>query len=113
NALSLEPDTNTGTTPPTSSAGSRPSTSVTDSGVGASSKITCAFVPETPNDETPARRGRSPAGQSTASDRSLISPDPQSTCGDGSSAHKVLGNRPWRIASTILITPATPAAVWV
>ena len=48
-----------------------------------------AFVPVAPNDETPARRGRTPAGQGCASLRISTSPADQSTCGDGSSTCKV------------------------
>ena len=33
-------------------------------------------------------------------------------CGDGLSACSVFGQRPCCIASTILMTPATPAAAW-
>ena len=40
------------------------------------------------------------------------SPAAQSTCGVGSSLCNDLGSTPWRIAMTILITPATPAAAW-
>ena len=61
-------------------------------GTGASSRIMCAFVPEIPNDETAARRLRSPAGQLIASLRSFTSPSPHSTYGDGSSASSVRGS---------------------
>ncbi len=65
-----------------------------------------------PKAETPARRGRSASGQSTASVRSSTAPAVQSTCGVGVSTWRVAGSRPWRIAMTILMTPATPAAAW-
>ena len=75
--------------------------------------MTCALVPLMPNDDTPARRGLPVAGQGTASVSSRTAPADQSTCGDGSSTCRVGGSTPCRIASTILITPATPAAAWV
>jgi hypothetical protein len=54
--------------------------------------ITCAFVPLIPNDEMPARRGWSVAGQGTGSLSSRTVPADQSTCGDGSSTCSVGGN---------------------
>ena len=66
-----------------------------------------------PKDETAARRGRSPASHGSGSVSSFTSPADQSTCGDGSSACSVRGSTPRRIAITILITPATPAAATV
>jgi hypothetical protein len=83
------------------------------SGDGASSSSTWAFVPLNPNEDTPARRGRSLLRQALGSVRSARPLSAQSTCGDGSSACKVAGNREFRSASTILIIPATPAAAWV
>ncbi|GAA0223693.1 hypothetical protein GCM10009539_06110 [Cryptosporangium japonicum] len=70
-------------------------------------------MPLIPNDDTPARRGRSPTGHSRSEVSSRTAPDAQSTCGDGSSTCNVRGNTPERNAITILITPATPAAAWV
>ena len=83
-------------------------------GAGACSRITCAFVPLIPNDDTPARRGRSTSGHDRWSVSNDTAPADQSTCGVGTSTCSVLGITPWRIACTILITPATPAAadVW-
>lgn len=79
---------------------------------GASSTITCALVPLSPNDETAARRGVSPVhGRSSV--RRLTAPSSQSTWVDGLSTCSVAGMIPWRIASTVLMTPATPAAAWV
>ena len=73
--------------------------------------MTCAFVPLTPNEDTPARRGRwSETGQDCGSVSSCTSPALQSTYGEGVSTCNVRGNIPCRIACTILITPATPAA---
>ena len=71
------------------------------------------LVPLAPNDETAARRGRPVSGQGTASVTSSTAPEDQSTCGDGSSTCNVRGTTPCRIAATILITPATPAAACV
>ena len=76
--------------------------------------MTCALVPETPNDDTPARRGRpGTAGHGTAPASSRTCPASQSTCGDGTSACSVAGSSPCRIARIILITPAAPAAACV
>ncbi|GID56840.1 hypothetical protein Aco03nite_052440 [Actinoplanes couchii] len=75
--------------------------------------MTCALVPEMPNEETPARHGRSDTGSGVASEASRTAPDSQFTCDDGRCACRVAGRTPWRIARTILITPATPAAAWV
>ncbi len=80
---------------------------------GACSRTTWAFVPLMPNDETAARRGRPVSGQARLSVTSSTSPADQSTCGVGSSTCSVLGTTPWRIASTILMMPATPAAACV
>ncbi len=75
--------------------------------------ITWALVPLIPNEDTAARRGRSASGHGTASVNSETAPADQSTSGVGSSTCRVLGNTPWRIAITILMTPAAPAAAWV
>ena len=72
--------------------------------------ITCAFVPLIPNDDTPARRGRSRTATARDSVNNDTAPADQSTCGVGTSTCSVLGITPCRIACTILITPATPAA---
>src|SRR6516225_6873450 len=84
------------------------------SGARGSSKITCAFVPLIPNDDTAARRGRFPASHARGSVNNDTAPADQSTCGVGTSTCNVLGFTPCRIACTILITPAIPAAadVW-
>ena len=87
--------------------------SFSGSGSGACSMITCALVPLTPNDDTPARRGRPVSGHGVASVRSATPPDSQSTCREGVSTCTVAGRCPCWIAATILITPATPAAAWV
>ena len=75
--------------------------------------ITCALVPLIPNDDTPARRGPSPFGQGRDSVNSETAPADQSTCGVGTSTCNVCGITPCRIAWTILMTPATPAAAEV
>src|ERR1700722_782175 len=80
---------------------------------GHSSMITCALVPLIPNDDTPARRARPLAGHDGASVNSDTAPADQSTCGLGASTCNVAGSSSWRIAWTILITPATPAAACV
>ena len=85
----------------------------TGTGSGASSKITWALVPLMPNEETPARRGRPLPSQAAGSVSSSISPASQSTLEEGASTCRVFGRTPSRIASAILITPATPAAAWV
>jgi hypothetical protein len=72
--------------------------------------MTWALVPLIPNEDTPARRGRPVSGHDRDSVNNATDPDDQSTCGDGSSTCNVRGNTPCRIANTILITPATPAA---
>jgi len=80
---------------------------------GACSKITCAFVPLIPNDDTAARRGRSLSGHARASPSSAIAPEDQSTCRVGCPRCSVAGSCPCLIAAIILITPATPAAASV
>ncbi len=75
--------------------------------------ITCAFVPEMPNDDTAALRARPAPGHSRAWVTSSTAPDDQSTCDDGASTCNVAGTIPYRIAKTILMTPATPAAACV
>ncbi len=77
------------------------------------SRMTCALVPLIPNEETPARRARPVSGQGVASVSRATSPLSQSTCAVGVSTCRVFGSTPCRIASTILITPVTPAAAWV
>ncbi|RPK57577.1 hypothetical protein EES42_39100 [Streptomyces sp. ADI95-17] len=80
------------------------------SSAGACSRITWALVPLIPNDETPARRGSPVSGQDVCSVSSSTVPADQSTWVDGLSTCSVRGSTPWRIACTILITLATPAA---
>ncbi|GFG91059.1 hypothetical protein MBOU_31010 [Mycobacterium bourgelatii] len=70
-------------------------------------------MPLIPNDETPARRARPFAGQGCGSVSSDTAPADQSTWGLGWSTCNVGGNTSWRMACTILITPATPAAACV
>ncbi len=80
---------------------------------GGSSTMTWAFVPLIPNDDTPARRWPSRAGHGCGSVSNDTAPADQSTWGEGTSTCRVLGIIPCRIACTILITPATPAAAEV
>ena len=61
----------------------------------------------------PARRGCPLGAQGAGSLSSSTSPASQSTWEEGASTCRVFGRRPSRIAITILITPATPAAAWV
>ena len=103
--VALRADKTSGTTP----SGAASAAMVAGSS-GASSRITCAFVPLTPNEDTPARRGRSPRGQSRACVSSSTAPGSQSTSVVGSATCSVAGRTPCRSACTILITPATPAA---
>ena len=79
---------------------------------GACSRMTWALVPLIPNEDTPARRGSPVTGHGVASVTSSTDPADQSTCDDGASTCNVGGTIPCRIAATILITPATPAAAW-
>ena len=72
---------------------------------GACSRITWAFVPLTPNDDTPARRGRPVSGQAAARSASVTAPAAQSTCGTARRRAGCAGTTPCRIAMTILITP--------
>ncbi len=83
------------------------------SSAGACSRITCALVPLMPNEETPARRGPPVSGHERCASISSTAPAVQSTWVEGSSMWRLSGSTPWRIASTILMTPATPAAAWV
>ena len=117
NASRVRPETSHGRAPaaPVPEAGvSVPSWPPSGAGAaGASSRIVCALVPLSPNEETPARRGRSPWGQGACSVSRRTAPCVQSTCEDGASTWRVRGSRPCRMASTILMTPAMPAAAWV
>jgi len=101
---------------PDSSHGSGTSGSARSTGadvsIGGSSRIAWALVPLMPNDDTPARRGRPLRAQGRGEVSSSTAPADQSTCGDGASAFSVRGNRSCCIASTILMTPAAPAAAW-
>lgn len=74
--------------------------------------ITCALVPEIPNDETAPRR-MPRASQARDSRSSRTAPLSHSTWAEGESLCSDGGRMPWRIASTTLMTPATPAAAWV
>ncbi len=72
--------------------------------------MTCALVPLTPKDETPAVRGPASRVHGRASPSSATVPADQSTSGVGVSACNVRGRTPCRIAWTVLMTLSTPAA---
>ena len=78
-----------------------------------SSMTMWALVPLMPKAEMPARRGCVWGCHGCASVSSSTAPAVQSTCVVGSSMCSVAGRRSWRIAMTILMIPATPAAAWV
>ncbi|GLY15225.1 hypothetical protein Kisp01_22400 [Kineosporia sp. NBRC 101677] len=80
---------------------------------GACSRIRWALVPLIPKEETPARRGCPFSVHSRASASSSTEPALQSTWVVGASTLSVRGSVPARIAITILMIPATPAAAWV
>ncbi|GAB2758515.1 hypothetical protein GCM10027199_36070 [Amycolatopsis magusensis] len=80
---------------------------------GACSMIACALVPLTPNEDTAARYARPVSGHAVASVSSRTAPVVQSTWVDGLATCRVFGTRSCRMAMTILITPATPAAACV
>ncbi|GGL15028.1 hypothetical protein GCM10012284_57120 [Mangrovihabitans endophyticus] len=107
-AAGLRPDTSQG-----SSSGCTAAGSASADGAGASSMMACALVPLSPNEETPARRGSSARGHDRSSVSRRTVPALQSTCVDGVSTCNVRGNVSCRIAITILMIPATPAAAWV
>ncbi|MDH6229300.1 hypothetical protein M2169_006356 [Streptomyces sp. MJP52] len=90
-----------------------PAVSPEGSGSGASSMTAWALVPLMPKAETPARRSRPGRSQARGRVRSSTEPEAQSTCEEGASTWRVRGMTPWRMAMTILMTPATPAAAWV
>ncbi|AYN42724.1 hypothetical protein D9753_31960 [Streptomyces dangxiongensis] len=75
--------------------------------------MTWALVPEIPKEEMPARRGRPGSGQGRFSVSSRTPAPSHSTCREGRSTPRLAGRVSLRIASTILMTPATPAAAWV
>ncbi|MEE1776138.1 hypothetical protein PUR25_08720 [Streptomyces sp. JV181] len=71
------------------------------------------MVPLIPNDDTPARRTRSPRTHSRSTSSNRTRPAPHSTFRDGTPAYNERGNTPSPNANTIFITPATPAAACV
>ncbi|RPK83650.1 hypothetical protein EES47_24810 [Streptomyces sp. ADI98-12] len=79
----------------------------------ACSRTACALVPLMPKEETAARSGRPALAHSVFSVIRRTVPLDQSMWLEGSAACRVRGRVPWRIAMTILMTPATPAADWV
>ncbi len=77
------------------------------------SRTTWALVPPMPNEDTADRRGLPRSGHAVGSVASRTAPPDQSTREVGRVASRVAGTDPWRMAMTMLITPATPAAAWV
>ena len=78
---------------------------------GACSRMTWALVPLTPNDDTPARRGSVGRRPRPSSAENLDGPRrPVHLRGGAVADAGWRAPRPFRIASTILIIPATPAA---
>ncbi len=93
-----------------------PASGVPASGVvsGALSRIRWALVPLAPKEDTPARRGASSrSGHAAGSASRETAPADQSTRDEGCATCRVRGSRPWRMARTVLMTPATPAAACV
>ena len=83
----------------------------TRSACGASSSTTCAFVPPTPNELTPARRGVGPSGQSRCARARRRTACARSRASDSAIRNCMLAGRIlWCSASAALIRPATPAA---
>lgn len=105
-ASGVAAETNHASVPAGSRAGSVPLS-------GACSSTTWALVPLIPNADTAARRGRSRSGHFSAAVTNRTGPAAQSTADDGASAPGVAGTIPCRMACTIAITPAAPAAAWV
>ena len=71
----VRPDTTHASAPgPSAGTASPPAAGSGSGSAGASSRMRCALVPLIPNDDTPARRGRSPRGHGTASVSSRTCP---------------------------------------
>ncbi|ODA69196.1 hypothetical protein APS67_006649 [Streptomyces sp. AVP053U2] len=85
----------------------------TASGSGACSMMVWALVPLMPKDEMPARHGLPVSGHGVGSVSRRTAPASQSTCVEGLSTWRVFGSTACRIAMTVLMMPATPAAAWV
>ena len=77
---------------------------------GASSSTTCALVPPTPNELTPARRGPVPSGHAERFAWTKKGLRGKSILGLGVSKCSVGGSSRCFSASTVLSSPATPAA---
>ena len=78
---------------------------------GASSSTTCALVPPTPSELTPARRGAPPRAQSRSVALTKNGLLAKSISGFGASKCRLGGIWRCRSATTVLIRLATPAAV--
>jgi hypothetical protein len=92
--------------PEPSTAGTAPSPGTT------SRTTTCAFVPEIPNADTPARRTRSPPGHARPCPTTR-SESGHTTCREGTSACKDAGIHPHPNANNTFTRPTTPAAACV
>ena len=80
---------------------------------GACSRMTWALVPLMPNEDTAARRGPARLRPGAVLGEQLDRAGRPVDVGRRAVACRVRGSTPCRIARTILITPATPAAAWV
>ncbi|MCY1214156.1 hypothetical protein D9M72_259620 [compost metagenome] len=78
---------------------------------GASSSTTCALVPPTPNELTPARRGRSARGHGCSWLLTWNGVRAKSIAGFGAVKCAVGGISSWCSDSAVLMRPAAPAAV--
>src|SRR5262245_8431234 len=79
-------------------------------GTGGSARITWAFVPPTPKEETPAQRGVPLRGHSILPVATWNGERAKSIAGLGRSKPMLGGITPSCSASAVLITPAAPAA---
>ena len=72
--------------------------------------MTCALVPENPNELTPAIRGRPSRAQGRASSTTRTGSRSQGMCGDGFRKFRCFGNSSCSSDRMTLIRPAIPAA---
>src|SRR5262245_41114647 len=79
-------------------------------GSGGSPRITCALVPPTPKEDTPAERGALVRGHSIGRAATRNGEFAKSIAGFGCSNPMLGGITPSFSASAVFITPATPAA---
>ncbi len=83
----------------------------TDTGSGACSTTRWMLVPDQPNELTPARRGDPVSGNGAPAARSGRTGPSSDTMVFGVSRCRLPGSSPARSASTVLTSPAIPAAV--